>query len=102
MGQREQLQQLLEEVAGETHEVYFQPPANLVMTYPCIVYKRDGVDTKFADDKPYSVVKRYMVTVIDRSPDSPILDRVLLLPQCTHSRSFTVDNLNHDVFILYF
>ena len=101
MGLRVQLQQRLEEIVGNRH-VYFQPPANVQIEYPCIVYHRDIAVTQFADDNPYRYTKRYLVTVIDRSPDSEIPDKVAKLPMCIHNRFFVAENLNHDVFILHF
>lgn len=101
MGQRLQLQSLLEEILG-SERVYYQPPANVQMQYPCIVYNRDSAVTRFAGNKPYRYTKRYQVTVIATSPDSDIPDKVAALPMCTHSRFFTADNLNHDVFNLHF
>lgn len=101
MGLRLQLQSLLEEVLG-TDNVYFQPPANVQMQYPCIIYARDAAVTRFAGNKPYRYTKRYQVTVIDRDPDSEIPEKVANLPLCIHNRYFTADNLNHDVFNLYF
>jgi hypothetical protein len=101
MGQRLQLQSLLEEILGSGN-VYFQPPANVQMQYPCIVFHRDSADTKFAGNRPYRYTKRYQVTVIDRDPDSEIPDKVAALPACTFNRYFAAENLNHDVFNLYF
>jgi hypothetical protein len=101
MAQRLQLQAILESALGGS-QVYFQPPANIQMQYPCIVYKRDLAITQFASNNPYRYTKRYMVTVIDRNPDSSIPDKVAALPMCTFNRFFTADNLNHDVFNLYF
>lgn len=101
MGQRLQLQTLLEEIKGDD-QVYFQPPENVQMVYPCIVYSRDNADTKFAGNNPYKHTKRYQVIVIDRNPDSDIPDKIAALPMCTFSRFFVADNLNHDVYILYF
>jgi hypothetical protein len=98
---RLQLQSVLEGLL-ETSNVYFQPPASVKMVYPCIVYQRDVSDTKFADNGPYSRKARYQVTVIDRNPDSEVPDRVAQLPLCTHIQFFAADNLNHDVFSLYF
>lgn len=99
MAPRLQLQSLLEGIA---EHVYFQPPPNIDMQYPCIVYNRDSARSAFADNEPYRYTKRYSVTVIDRDPDSPIPDQVAALPLCTYSRFFIADNLNHDVFTLYF
>lgn len=101
MAPRAQLQFLLEEVLG-SDQVYFQPPASILMAYPCIVYHRDTAYTTHADNHPYRYVKRYQVTVIDRDPDSEIPDKVAELPQCSHNRFFVANNLNHDVFNLYF
>jgi hypothetical protein len=95
------LQQLLEETLG-SDKVYFQPPSNVTMVYPAIVYNRDQLETTFANDKPYTTRTRYQVTVIDRSPDSEIVGRVAALPLCRHERFFATSGLNHDVFTLYF
>lgn len=101
MAQRLELQTLLENLIG-TRNVYFQPPANVMMTYPCIVYRRDFAESEFADNSPYRYTKRYQVTVIDRDPDSVIPDKVAVLPMCSFNRFFTADNLNHDVFNIFF
>lgn len=95
------LQQLLESLLG-SEQVYFQPPTNIQMQYPCIIYKRDTAITQFADNDPYRHTKRYQVTVVDRNPDSEIPDKVAMLPMCLFDRFYTAGNLNHDVFDLYF
>jgi hypothetical protein len=99
MAKRLQLHQLLETFI---ENVYFQPPTNVQLKYPCIVYTRDFADTKFADDIPYDHTKRYMITVIDRDPDSNIPDKVAAMPLSLFNRFYTVDNLNHDVYNVYF
>ncbi len=101
MGQRLDLQDILEVQLGSSN-VYFQPPANVQMQYPCIIYKKDQARTEFAGNSPYRFTKRYQVTVVDRNPDSEIPDKIALLPMCTFDRHFVADNLNHDVFTLYF
>lgn len=82
--------------------VYFQPPENIRLEYPCIIYRRDSADTKFADNRPFRYEKRYQVMVIDQDPDSPIPDKVAGLPSCVFERHYTADLLNHDVFNLFF
>lgn len=99
MGQRLDLQELLEAI---TDHVYFQPPTNVVLEYPCIVYKRDYAVTNFADNEPFKHTKRYMVTIIDKNPDSAIPDLVASLPMSTFNRFYTADNLNHDVYQVFF
>lgn len=101
MGQRFELQAILVELLGSDN-VYFQPPENIQMQYPCVVYRREIIRTNFADNIPYRILKRYQVTVIDRNPDSDIPDKVGQLPMCSYNRFFTADNLNHDIFNLFF
>ena len=99
MGQRLDLQALLLEICPT---VYFQPPENLEMDFPCILYSRDWALTNFADDYPYRHTKRYSVTVIDRVADSPYLALVAALPMCIYDRHYKVKDLNHDVYKLFF
>lgn len=83
--------------------LYFQPPENIKMKYPCIVYHRATGDTQFANNIPYLRRPQYEVTVIDLDPDSPIIDEFWKkFPLARFSRHFTYDNLNHDSFTLYF
>lgn len=101
MARRAELQALLVGALG-SQNVYFQPPTNVQMQYPCIVYQRDSARTEFAGNKPYNYTQRYQVTLIAREPDSDILARIAELPMCSYNRFFVSDNLNHDVFELYF
>jgi hypothetical protein len=101
MAPRLELQAILAAIL-ETDQVYFQPPPTVKMEYPCIVYRRDYEETSFADDRPYLLRLRYQVTVIDRDPDSGIADKVAALPLCIYDRFYTSENLNHDVFKLFF
>ena len=102
MPSRLELHQVLVTILGAANRVYFQPPSSLTMSYPCIVYKRDTAFVRHADNAPYLRKKRYMVTVIDKDPDSLIPDKVANLPLASFSRHFTSDNLNHDVYNVYF
>lgn len=101
MAQRLELHALLKGLLGSDH-VYFQPPPNIEMSYPCIVYQRDSARTLFAGDRPYRHTQRYQVIVIDRNPDSVIPAKIAALPMCTYNRFYTADNLNHDVYNLFF
>jgi hypothetical protein len=101
MGSRLELQALLAGLQNGVN-VYFQPPPDVVMTYPAIVYNRDLMATQFADNLPYSSTFRYQVTVIDPDPDSSITTKVAQLPMNRFVRHYTTANLNHDIFDLYF
>ena len=97
---RLELQRALEDIIGEGR-VYFQPPAQFKLSYPCIVYERDSIKTEFADNDPFAHNKKYSITVIDKNPESTLPDAVSELRLCSFSTHFVSDNLYHDVFTLY-
>lgn len=101
MASRLDLQTLLENLLG-SRNVYYQPPASVSMKYPAIVYSRYDILNNHANNEVYSQKNAYMVTVIDRNPDSEYVKKVSMLPLCGFDRHYTSDNLNHDVFTLYF
>lgn len=98
---RIQLNQLLEAILG-SEEAHFQPPANVEMRYPAIVYSLEDELVQHADNTVYNRTKRYSVTVITADPDSDIPDKVAALPMCSFDRYYPADNLNHYVYNLYF
>lgn len=102
MSDRLKLHEELVSVLG-SRNVYFQPPESVKIKYPCIIYERDSADIKFANDKPYKNVFRYTVTVIEKDPDGLFIEKLLgHFHMCRYDRHYTADNLNHDVFTLYY
>jgi hypothetical protein len=98
---REQLQAILEELLG-SENVYFQPPDNISMSYPAIVYARSDVATNHADNSVWQSTTGYQVTIMDQDPDSPTPEKVGRLPMSSFERAFKSGNLNHDIYNLYF
>lgn len=101
MAQRLDLQALLTDLLG-SDKVYFQPPSNVVLQYPCFIYERDDQDTRYASNRGYQRHWEYQVTYISRDPDDPMLDTLSDLPLCSFDRSFTMDQLHHNIFNIYF
>ena len=101
MNRREELHEILCEALG-SRNVYFQPPESIKMQYPAIVYSRDDIDNSFANDSVYMQSLAYSVTVIDSDPDSEIVAKVSRLPRCQYDRHYKADNLNHDMFTIYY
>ena len=101
MATRVDLQNALEELLG-SRNVYYQPPESLKMNYPAIVYTRKTIDSSYANNSVYKQNYAYEITVIDKNPDSEIVNKVSKLPTCRFDRHFKSDNLNHDVFTLYY
>lgn len=101
MPSRLELQTVLEEILG-SRNVYFQPPSSVRMQYPAIVYSRKDIEKRSADDRAYRNLPSYELVLIDKNPDSQFIVKILDLPYCSFDRHYESDNLNHDVFTLYF
>lgn len=96
MGTRLELHQ---ELTGFANYVYYHPPANVHMQYPCIVYHLSKIDTKHADNMNYHNFKTYEVTYIAPVPEDSIIDRILEHFQFSgFDRPYTADDLHHYVF----
>lgn len=101
MHHRLELHEILCKVLG-SRKVYFQPPESVKMEYPAIVYSRDDIENTFAENSVYKQDHQYQIVVIDKDPDSKIVDAVSKLPMCRFVRHYEADNLNHDVFSIYY
>lgn len=97
----EHLQALLEKIMGNKN-VYYQPPSDKKLTYPCIIYQLDGVKSKYAGNLPYNNAKRYAITYISRLPDMFVPDKIAMLPTSSFNRFYISENLNHYVYRIYF
>ena len=100
MHNRLSLHELLISIAGPN--VYYQAPNNLGMKYPAIKYEKNKITNKYADDSVYHQKKSYSITVISKTIDDDIVEKISKLPQCSFDRHFIVDNLHHDVFNMYY
>lgn len=84
------------------NNVYFQPPTNTQLKYPCIVYSLAGISEKTANDKKYIRYYKYRVTLILSSPDNCIVDRIMDLPYSSFDNYFSTQGLNHYIFTIYY
>lgn len=94
------LRKVMKDVSG-VENVYFQPPENLLLKYPAIVYSRSDIRNRPADDMVYSQFTFYDLTVIDKNPDSLLVYAIASLPRCKFGRHYKSDNLNHDTFTIF-
>lgn len=102
MASRLAVHQFLEGVLGCTN-VYFNPPESIAMKYPAIVYSKDAIELNHANNHQYRKFKRYSVEIIDGDPESIIGETLLEEAEMASFNShFKAENLNHEVFTLYF
>lgn len=92
----------LKQIIGNSR-TYFEPPESVKLTYPCIVYKRSGGHTDYADNRLYRFKAKYIVSHIRKEPDGQLIEEMLgHFANSSYDRSFQVDNLYHDVYTLYY
>lgn len=101
MSKRLELHEILCKILN-SRNVYFQPPESIKMSYPAIVYSRNGIDNKHGDNLVYIQVYSYTVIFISKNPDDECVRKIANLPKCRHLRNYKADNLNHDVFLIYY
>ena len=64
MASRPSLQIIFEEIL-KSRNVYFQPPENVRINYPAIVYSLGTVNKLYANDNAYKFLTAYTVVLID-------------------------------------
>lgn len=99
MNKRLRLQSLFKTL---TNNVYFQPTSNIQMNYPAIKFSLNDIDKKSANNETYFRNVSFKVTVIDEDPDSELKEQILNMPLCEFNTHYVSNNLNHDVFTLYY
>lgn len=98
---RSELNTVLKTILG-TNNVYFQPPENIKINYPCIIYERDSINARFASNTLYKHNFSYSLMYVSNDPESEdILLKLASLPMCRHYRHYKYKNLNHDVFKIF-
>lgn len=102
MAKRLELHNILCGILG-SNNVYYQPPENLKLKYPCIIYNLSPGKMIHAGGKIYSMREKYNLTVIDTNPQSTIYkDLVMGLPYCGFNRHYVTDGLIHDSLDVYY
>ena len=82
--------------------VYYQPPASIRLSYPCVIYSLSKIQNTHADDSVYMQNNAYDILVIDKNPDSEIVKIISKFPRAKFDRTYISDNLYHTSFSIYF
>lgn len=102
MATTRQLQDELKELLGSDN-VYFQPPDNLRLKYPCFIVTLGSGSQSMADNKTYLYTDRFNITYISYDPDDDMRKNVIHhFSMCRFDRHFVNDTLQHYVFDLYY
>jgi len=90
----------LRAIAG--NNVYFQPPESLKINYPAIKYRLKSPSHIHADNINYITHRRYEIIVIDKNPDSLLVEQINNFRTCSCINTYSKDGLNYTVFELYY
>ena len=91
MATTRQLQDELKALLGSDN-VYFQPPSNKRMQYPCFVVTLGSASQEMADNKTYRF------TDFDDGMRKRVVEHFSM---CTFDKHFVEDTLQHYIFSLY-
>lgn len=87
-----------------TGKVYFQPPSSVQLNYPCWVVERSKVYQPKANDKTYLFRPGYKCIFMNcEEPDPDVLYEISRrYENCHYQNHYVKDNINHDVFLIYY
>ena len=102
MASRLKLHEELCEILGNEN-VYFQPPASVIMHYDAVRYSLAEPNIKRANNGVYLLTNRYDGVVISYDPDCTIPESIIHhFPMCSLGKPYIADNLNHFPFTIYY
>lgn len=92
------------------NHVYFEPPADIVMEYPCLRIKRATISTRSADNRIYKKDDAFDLIWISRLPDDEMSHTLLdgsdevdaPFVKIRHIRHYVADGMHHDQYKLYY
>lgn len=98
----EELRELQKSILGYQH-TYFEPPENVWMQYDAVVYERNTMHVRRANNKSYVLTDQWDVKVISKDPETA-LPRAIQehFERCSPGRVFVRDNLWHFPFTIYY
>lgn len=101
MDSRPVLRERLQEIMG-SNKVYFDPPTNTAMEYPCIKYELSKRRSGFANGNRYIRHDSYTVTLIDKNPKTAVetCEKIEALDYAMFDRTYVADGLHHYVYTI--
>ena len=98
---RLELHKIFQQIFENNNNIYYQPPENIKIEYPALIYTKDNINIKYANNRSYIMKDRYMITIIDKKPDNQAIKKILNLENTSYNRHYVSNGLNHDVLTIY-
>ena len=101
MDSRLVLREQLQEIMG-SNKVYFDPPTNTTMEYPCIKYELIKRRTQYANGNRYIRHDAYTITLIDKNHKHAIeiCEQIEKIKYAMFDRTYVSDGLHHYVYTI--
>lgn len=81
--------------------IYYQPPSNIKLVYPCIIYSLEKDHVDYANNENYNLKNQFQILLITKNPEDSIHDLIRKLKFCRFDRRYVVDSLYHDSFTIF-
>lgn len=94
-------QRILESLLGSKN-VYFQPPENIKINYPAIIYKLETINKTNANNAMYKHNCKYSLTYISKNPDDDTVIKILSLDHSSMNARYIADGLYHTKFTIFY
>lgn len=102
MGSRIDLQNMLDNIEGNT-KAYYQPPSSLQISYPCFIYSDKPGNILRASDTIYRYKNRYDLLYITKTPRQDMMTIMLeKFSYCSLDNIYISDGLHHYAFTIYY
>lgn len=82
--------------------LYFQPPENTKILYPCLIYDYSKIHEMHANNQKYIWKHSYSLTYITKDPSDSIVSVIYTFPYVQFDRHYVADNLHHYSFTIYY
>lgn len=84
-------------------KAYYQPPSDIRMQYPCVIYAKLTPHTEQANNRLYKKFNFYQLIVVEPDPDSELADRIVdHFQYASINNRAVVDRLHQTTINLYF
>lgn len=102
MDKRLELQNKLQTLDG-VNKIYYQPPTNVMLQYPCIIYNDQPGKAIKASGTLYNYTDCYELMYIGKKPNKQIIQELLsIFKYINFDRTYVYDGLYHYVFTIYY
>ena len=81
--------------------VYFQPPSNIGLVFPAVVYSIKTIKIRHANDAPYTFKTVYQIILISKNPEEAILYELLKLTGISFDTAYAKDHLYFNVLSIH-